>query len=368
MRHLLVIPAPRMDARARCLRSLKSTNTLKPHRRSPRSRSAGVDWRRIEPVRFHGRGCDERPGPTGVIVLASTIGPKGSARCRRTVPEHQRSSRDDEQALFRLARLGSAVVRPSLSSRRTGAAHVGSTARARRRRRALVRGRRARHAWKPCFATSTWATARRPGENSTREDGSALRLLEFTGRSAPDRAARLNRFGFIQELSRGGAAIHFGLMTSSRKESAAEAKAELRSQSKDARYSAIDGRTHAGGIETANARFQAPAWTSIEGRQQLIGQARQALSAATRSTTVAQGSPLSFLHALARLLNNAQGNATQHAYNGGLYGLKVERSRDPNAKGIMKVNGKLRRLEGGSGRVPPVDGRGRVALPLRIEY
>jgi hypothetical protein len=211
-----------------------------------------------------------------------------------------------------------------------------------------------------------WASWR----ESTQDDGSVLRLLEFTGRSAPERAAGLNRFGFIQELSRSGEAIYFGLMTSSPEESAAEAKAALRSQSKDAWYSAIDGRTYAGGIETANALFQAPARTSIEDRQQLIGQARQALSTATRSTTVAQGSPLPFLHALASLLNNARNNTTQYAYNGRLYGLKVERSRDPNTKGIMKVNGNLRRLDGGK----PVEFRlwmeegASHPLPLRIEY
>lgn len=205
---------------------------------------------------------------------------------------------------------------------------------------------------------------------STQEDGSVLRLLEFTGRSAPDRAAGLNRFGFIQELSRSGEAIYFGLMSSSPEESAAEAKAALHSKSKDAWYSAIDGRTYAGGTETANARFQAPARTSIEDRPQLIGQARQALSTATRSTTVAPGSPLPFLHALASLLNNSQNNATQYAYNGRLYGLKIERSRDPNAKGVIRVNGNLRRLDGGK----PVEFRlwmeegAPHPLPLRIEY
>src|SRR5438874_10207712 len=46
------------------------------------------------------------------------------------------------------------------------------------------------------------------GDGSTvwRESGGAngtvTRLLEFTGRSAPEHAAGLNRFGFIQELSR----------------------------------------------------------------------------------------------------------------------------------------------------------------------
>jgi hypothetical protein len=50
------------------------------------------------------------------------------------------------------------------------------------------------------------------------ESGGTVRLLEFAGRSAPERAAGLNRFGFVQELSRTGnnaEAIYFGMMTSS---------------------------------------------------------------------------------------------------------------------------------------------------------
>src|SRR5262245_39714479 len=34
------------------------------------------------------------------------------------------------------------------------------------------------------------------------QEGTLFRLLEFRGRSAPERAAGLNRFGMIQELSR----------------------------------------------------------------------------------------------------------------------------------------------------------------------
>jgi hypothetical protein len=167
---------------------------------------------------------------------------------------------------------------------------------------------------------------------SVSEDGGVVRLLEFAGRSAPERAAGLNRFGFIQELSRTGEAIYFGLMTSSPEESAAEARQALHSTSKDAWYSAIDGRTSDEGMETARARFIAPAHTSPTERQELIDRARHELAAAPKTKTPVEGSPYPFLHALADLLSDPQKKETLYAYNGRLYHLAVERSRDPRLR------------------------------------
>jgi hypothetical protein len=205
---------------------------------------------------------------------------------------------------------------------------------------------------------------------SASEDGAVVRLLEFTGRSAPERAAGLNRFGFIQELSRTGEAIYFGLMTSSPEESAAEARQALHNASKDALYSAIDGRTSAEGIETACAHFRAAARTSLAERQELIDRARQSLATAPKTKTSGQSAPLPFLHALAALLADAQKKETQYAYNGRLYRLAVERSRDVKTAGVIRVAGTLQRVEGGK----PIEFRlwveegARRPLPLRIEY
>lgn len=220
------------------------------------------------------------------------------------------------------------------------------------------------------------------------EDGTVVRMLEFSGRSAPERAAGLNRFGFIQELSRTGdrmlqEAIYFGLMTSSPETSAAEARKALHSTFKDAWYSAIEGRVGAEGVETARAHFLAPARTSLAERPELIECARRALSGAAKTTTPSQGTPRPFLHALASLLNGPKGAETQYAYNGRLYKLAVEKSPDAKAAvlfreqrlisptaGVVRVAGSLRGLEGGK----PIefclwieDGSSRP-LPLRIEY
>jgi hypothetical protein len=210
---------------------------------------------------------------------------------------------------------------------------------------------------------------------SALEDGSVVRLLEFAGRSAPERAAGLNRFGFIQELSRSGdsaypEAIYFGLMTASPEESAAEARLALHSASKEASYSAIDGRVDAEGIETARAHFVAPARTSSADRQELIERAHQALSGAPKTRTAAQNAPHPFLHALAELLRDPHRNETRYAYNGRLYDLTVEKSRDPKAAGVIRVSGSLRRIDGGK----PTEFRLWIEegsphpLPLRIEY
>jgi hypothetical protein len=220
------------------------------------------------------------------------------------------------------------------------------------------------------------------------DDGTAVRMLEFTGRSAPERAAGLNRFGFIQELSRTvdasrREAIYFGLMTSSPEESAADARKALHSTSKDAWYSVIEGRMGADGIETARARFQAPARTSPGERQELIERARVALANAEKTRNPAQSAPHPFLHALASLLSGPRTAETQYAYNGRLYRLSVEKSPDAKAAalfreqrlisaaaGVIRVAGSLRRLEGGKPtefRLWVEDGSPRP-LPLRIEY
>jgi hypothetical protein len=230
---------------------------------------------------------------------------------------------------------------------------------------------------------------------SATEDGAAVRLLEFTGRSAPERAAGLNRFGMVQELSRtvdragmvaSTEAIYFGLMTSSPEESAAEARKALHSNAKDAWFSAIEGRMGAGGMETAGARFLAPVRTSPSERNELIGRARQALSGAPKRTMEwrsAQTAPPPFLHALAGLLKQRGSAETQYAYNGRLYRLRVERVPDPKAASsfrgarliagtaeVSRISGTLCRVEGGKPiefRLWIEDGVARP-IPLRIEY
>jgi hypothetical protein len=205
---------------------------------------------------------------------------------------------------------------------------------------------------------------------SLSEDGTPVRLLEFAGRSAPERAGGLNRFGFIQELSRSGEAIYFGLMTSSPEESAAEARQSLHSTSKEAWYSAIDGRVSQEGMETARAHFVAAARTSPDQRQELINRARRELALAPKTRTASQSAPPPFLHALAGLLADPHKGETQYAYNGNVYRLQLERSREAKTPGVLHVAGSLRRLAGGK----PTEFRLWIEegsahpLPLRIEY
>ena len=226
---------------------------------------------------------------------------------------------------------------------------------------------------------------------STAVDGARVRLLEFSGRSEPERAAGLNRFGFVRELSRTAdrertESIYFGLMTASPEESAAEARRALHPTAKDALYSAVEGHIAAGIIETTGARFVAPARTSAADRNELIGRARQALSGAPKRKAEyhsVEEAPRPFLHALAGLLNRPGSSETQYAYNGRLYRLRVGRSQDPKAASyfreqrlipptaaVTRVSGTLRREEGGAPtefRLWIEEGTPRP-LPLRIEY
>jgi len=231
------------------------------------------------------------------------------------------------------------------------------------------------------------------------EDGAEVRLLEFTGRSAPERAAGLNRFGMVQELSRtvgragmpvgvqaGMEAIYFGLMTSSPEESAADARKALHSNAKEVWFSAIEGRIGGSSIETEGAHFLAPARTSPAERNELMEHARQALSGASKRTMEwhsADGAPRPFLHALAGLLNQRGSAETQYAYNGRLYHLRVEKAPDPKAASffrdqrliprtaaVNRISGSLWREEGGKPiefRLWMEEGAARP-LPLRIEY
>jgi len=226
---------------------------------------------------------------------------------------------------------------------------------------------------------------------SNADDGASLKLLEFTGRSAPEHAAGLNRFGFIQELSRTvdrtyTESIYFGLMTSSPEENAAEARKALHPNSKEISFSAIEARIAAGSIETTGARFLAPARTSPADRNALIDSARQVLSGAPKRTEYlpsAEALPRPFLHALADLLIRPGASQTQYAYNGRMYTLRVERSSDPKAAStyrqlhlipptaaVTRISGALWRQAGDKPiefRLWMEEGAARP-LPLRIEY
>lgn len=226
--------------------------------------------------------------------------------------------------------------------------------------------------------------------DSITEDGATQRFLKFTGRSAPEHAAGLNRFGFIQELSRTTdgtrESLYFGLMTSSPEENAADARKALHSDVSDAAFSAIEGRIAAGCIETVSARFMAPARTSPADRVQLIERARLALSTAPKTTQEApstDATPRTFLHALAGLLCARSTAQTRYTYNGHLYHLRVARSPDAKATstfreiGLIPPTALVTRITGISWRDDGAkpsefklwieEGVSRP-LPLRIEY
>jgi hypothetical protein len=227
--------------------------------------------------------------------------------------------------------------------------------------------------------------------DSSTEDGVAERFLEFIGRSEPERAAGLNRFGFIQELSRAKdsrevESRYFGLMTSSPEESAADARKALQPQAGDVPFSAIEGRLAAGRVETVSARFLAPARTAASDRRALIERARAALSdapAKRREAPAGGGVPRPFLHVLAGVLTSPEITEGQYVYNGRLYRMRVDRSPDAKAAHafralgliaatatVTRIAGTVRREDGGKAsdfRLWIEDGAPRP-IPLRIEY
>jgi hypothetical protein len=219
--------------------------------------------------------------------------------------------------------------------------------------------------------------------------GRAVRLLEFTGRSLPQRAAGLNRLGFIRELSEQAApaaprSLYFGLMTSSPEESADEARKALHSKAAEASYSAIEGRIGEGSMETVSAHFMAPASLSSAENAELVERARQALSGVPKRTAPLappSDSVRPFLHALAELL--IRPGEARYVYAGRFYRLRVERSADSKATALfrsrgllrasakaLRIDGRLHREEGGKltdFRLWIEKGSPRP-LPLRIEF
>ncbi|HLI86148.1 MAG TPA: hypothetical protein VKV17_19685 [Bryobacteraceae bacterium] len=226
--------------------------------------------------------------------------------------------------------------------------------------------------------------------------GGTLRFLEFTGFSLPDRAAGLNRIGFIREMARLGESgatesIYFGLMTSSPEESAEEARKAIESHSAEAVYSAIEGRVAAGEVESVLAHFSAPAKWTIRNQDELIEVAHKALAETPKTPLEANSRAAgesTFLQSLARLLRESfsSGGAeqqTSYIYNGHRYRLSLRRATDAKATGqyrkrgaigqgseVLRASGQVRREAGGKEHNFRLwfDPGAEMPIPLRIEY
>ena len=219
----------------------------------------------------------------------------------------------------------------------------------------------------------------------------ALRFLEFTGFSRPDRAAGLNRLGFIQEMARfsgndAAESLYFGLMTSSPEENAEDARKALHSHAPEVAYSVVDGHISPAAVETATAHFTAPAQWSTENRRELVERARMAIESAPRNESghsAQGGTALPFLQAVAGMLRQPGLTETRYVYNGRTYRMWMNRAPDAKAAayfqkhGLLSTNGKvicgtgrLRREAGGkeiSFRIW-FDPGAKLPVPLRIEY
>ena len=225
-------------------------------------------------------------------------------------------------------------------------------------------------------------------------EGGRLRFLEFTGFSLPERAAGLNRMGFIRELARfddnsdQGVAesIYFGLMTSSPEESAEEARRAMVSHASEVAYSAIEGRIAADAVETAGAHFMAPARWSVDNRGELVDRARDALAGASKAATEAGAHSIGsqpFLQSLAEVLRDSRLEETRYTYNSRTYHMWVSRAADPKAttyfrghgligenRVVIRVAGKIRRETGGKDTNFRLwfEPGAEMPIPLRIEY
>jgi hypothetical protein len=222
-------------------------------------------------------------------------------------------------------------------------------------------------------------------------EGGCVRLLEFNGYSSPERAAGLNRVGFIREMVRSkpdggsGESIYFGVMTASPEESAEEARKALNSTAKELTYTAIDGRIGRGATETTSAHFTAP--STFSGRQcaELVERARRALAGVQTVVGPHEADECchSFLHGLADLLQCPNRNEGRYIYSGRPYRIKLSRSADAKATAyfrerklitqaaeVTRVNGRVRRESDAKETEFRLWVRAgdEHPLPLRIEY
>jgi hypothetical protein len=221
-------------------------------------------------------------------------------------------------------------------------------------------------------------------------NGGSERLIEFLGFSSPERAAGLNRLGFIRELTRtlpSGVrdAIYFGLMTASNEESAEEARNALHSNATESAYTVIEGRIAESASTTTLAHFIGPARITAEHRAELVELGRRALSAVSVQPTgfVMAASSSPFLNALADALRGPTQVESRYVYAGRMYRLWLHKAADPKttedfrarkliAPGakVVRASGKVRREAGGKEtqfRIWIEEGNPRP-IPLRIEY
>ena len=221
-------------------------------------------------------------------------------------------------------------------------------------------------------------------------NGGAQRLIEFLGFSAPERAAGLNRLGFIRELTRiapGGIrdAVYFGLMTASNEESAEEARKALHSNATESAYTVIEGRIAGDASTSALAHFVGPSRISAERRGELVTMGLRALSGVPvqpAGFTLAP-SPPPFLNALADALLGPPQLESRYVYAGRLYRLWLHKTADPKATEyfqkrkliapgakVVRAWGTVRREAGGKDTQFGiwVEEGNRRPIPLRIEY
>jgi hypothetical protein len=223
----------------------------------------------------------------------------------------------------------------------------------------------------------------------TWSENAKFRLLDFTGYSFPERAAGLNRLGFIRELTRKGTdpmeSIYFGFMTASPEETAADARKALHKETHDQLYTAIAGRIAPGEMETITSHFTAPPRLSLAQREELLAMAHEALSAASPKPCEFDprtSSQPTFLQALATLLQDSSRDHTQCVFNARVYDLCLRRYPDANAtryfrgkrliaqaSTVIRAEGRLRHETGGKETNFQVwVEEGARPLPLRIEY
>ncbi|HVM76609.1 MAG TPA: hypothetical protein VMU07_00430 [Candidatus Paceibacterota bacterium] len=209
--------------------------------------------------------------------------------------------------------------------------------------------------------------------------------LQFGAGSFPEKAHKINRFGYVEVNTSKTGDRYFGFMTTSNEHDEGDARKALRGISAGfVPYSILQGKSDASRIQWTKMKVTSQSFSWIELSKPLAA-AREAIaeSAQVQQSEAHHGDPApTLLSAISRCMADAQATTCQSniAWEGSNQTLAAAKKDDPDmAQRFVKLSlaknpGSIRRLDGA---IRNVKGRSKFKvwydeqspqLPLRIEY
>jgi hypothetical protein len=199
----------------------------------------------------------------------------------------------------------------------------------------------------------------------------AVLTLRFGAGSLPDRARGLNRLGYIEEVvvERDGSpkeAAYFGFITDNSEETVEQAKKSLAGTGPLIPFIATDSHASGGATQSVVAKLAVPASFTWAHFAPLAAWIRGRFQDAIAEASETASAPRTFLYAIRDVMRDPASRVeTGYFYNGKLYKMRVDKSRDAN--GLIRYKGEIRNLS--TMKLTPFRfwAEPAAALPRRIE-